>query len=371
MRDKLTAFFAAQRGVVFAGVFIGVMAAALVYAGNPPNMGICIAGFLRDISGALGFHREGAVQFIRPEIIGIVLGAYLTAKLFSEHRNRATTLSLVPLILGSFTAIGALAFQGCPLRALLRLAGGDLNALVGIAGFGVGVGIGVRLLKAGYTPGRTRILPAFFSWFVPIGTIGLLLLLIFQPRVGEDGPIFSSYVGSGSMHAAVWLSLLAGLSIGFLGQRTRFCIMGSIRDVVLIRNTHLLSGALSLLIAAFVTNTFLGQINIGFANQPVVQSQHLWNFLGMILVGIASTLAGGCPTRQLILTGEGSGDAAYFILGMFFGGAIAHNFGLVAPCATGPMEVTIAPAGMIAVLVGIAVCVLIGLRTREIDEMTR
>jgi YedE family putative selenium metabolism protein len=364
MRNKITTFFASRPGIVFAGATIGGLAALLVYAGNPPNMGICIAGFLRDIGGALGFHREGAVQYIRPEIMGIVLGAFITARLFSEHRNRATTLSLIPLILGTFAAIGALVFQGCPLRTLLRLAGGDLNALVGIAGFGLGVIIGVQLLKAGYTPGRTRQLPAYFSWLVPITMVGMLLLLIFRPRFAEDGPIFSSYVGTGSMHAAIWFSLGVGLLIGFLGQRTRFCIMGSLRDVALMRNTHLLSGALSLLVAATVTNIFLGQIHVGFSNQPVVQNQHLWNFLGMVLVGIASALAGGCPTRQLILTGEGNGDAAYFILGMFGGGVIAHNFGLVSPCVSGPMEVTIGPSGMIAVVAGIVVCVWIGLHTR-------
>ena len=179
MRNKITTCFASRSGIIFAGASIGVMAALLVYAGNPPNMGICIAGFLRDIGGALGFHREGAAQYIRPEIMGIVLGAYLTARHFSEHRNRATSLSFVSLILGMFAAIGALVFQGCPLRTLLRLAGGDLNALVGFAGFGLGVIIGVQLLKAGYAPGRTRPLPAYFSRIVPI-TMGILLLLLIQ-----------------------------------------------------------------------------------------------------------------------------------------------------------------------------------------------
>ena len=37
--------------------------------------------------------------------------------------------------------IGALVFLGCPWRTLLRLAGGDLNALVGLAGLAVGIGL--------------------------------------------------------------------------------------------------------------------------------------------------------------------------------------------------------------------------------------
>ena len=63
--------------ITLAGLAIGVIAAGLVVLGNPANMGFCIACFLRDISGALGLHRAGAVQYIRPEIIGLVLGSMI------------------------------------------------------------------------------------------------------------------------------------------------------------------------------------------------------------------------------------------------------------------------------------------------------
>jgi len=52
--------------------------------------------------------------------------------------------------------------------------------------------------------------------------------------------------------------------IGFLAQRTRFCTMGSIRDVIPMRDTHLISGVGALLVAAFVTNLILGQVKFGF-----------------------------------------------------------------------------------------------------------
>lgn len=38
-----------------------------------------MACFERDIAGALGLHRAEVVQYIRPEIIGFVLGATLAA----------------------------------------------------------------------------------------------------------------------------------------------------------------------------------------------------------------------------------------------------------------------------------------------------
>ena len=59
--------------IIISGLIIGVIAGLLVVAGNPANMGFCIACFIRDTVGGLGLHRAGAVQYIRPEIIGLLL----------------------------------------------------------------------------------------------------------------------------------------------------------------------------------------------------------------------------------------------------------------------------------------------------------
>ena len=63
--------------IILAGLVTGALAAFLVKLGNPGNMGTCVACFERDIAGALGLHRAEVVQYIRPEIIGFVLGATL------------------------------------------------------------------------------------------------------------------------------------------------------------------------------------------------------------------------------------------------------------------------------------------------------
>ncbi len=69
----------------------------------------------------------------------------------------------------------------------------------------------------------------------------------------------------------------------------------------------------------------------------------------MTLVGLAFTLAGGCPGRQLVLAGEGDGDAGIMVLGMLMGAAFAHNFSLASspagPGANGPTAVVV---GLIA-----------------------
>ena len=61
--------------IVLTGGIIAVMAVLLVKFGNPANMGFCIACFIRDTAGALKLHNAEIVQYLRPEIIGLVLGA--------------------------------------------------------------------------------------------------------------------------------------------------------------------------------------------------------------------------------------------------------------------------------------------------------
>jgi YedE family putative selenium metabolism protein len=362
--EKLTRFFASRWGIVVAGATIGVLAPLLQKLGNPPNMGICVACFERDIAGALGLHRAAVVQYIRPEIIGFVLGSLIASLVFREFRARTGSAPIVRFMLGVFAMIGALAFLGCPWRALLRLSGGDLNAIVGLIGLGVGVFIGVQFLKMGYNLGRSQRTYKAMGWIMPSIMVLLLILAIPPIKFGDNLAIFSSESGPGAMHAPLLVSLVAALIIGFLAQRTRFCTMGSIRDVVLMGDTHLISGVGALVVVAFVMNLILGQVSFGFFGQPVAHSQVLWNFLGMVLAGLAFALAGGCPGRQLFLSGEGDGDAGVFVLGMIAGAAFAHNFGLAAK-PDGAAVGGIGPAGMFAVVLGLVVCAVIGLTMRE------
>jgi uncharacterized protein len=369
MTEYKKQFTATRAGIITAGAIIGILAPLLQYLGNPPNMGICVACFERDIAGALGLHRAAVVQYIRPEVIGFVIGSLIAALIFHEFKARSGSSPLLRFILGNFAMIGALAFLGCPWRALLRLAGGDMNAITGLLGLAAGIAIGVQFLKSGYSLGRSYRNRAAVGWAMPALAIALLLLAIFTPQFSADGPIFSSETGPGAMHAPLLIALAAGLLIGFLAQRTRFCTMGSLRDVILMGDTHLISGIGALIATAFLTNLILGQVNFGIAAQPVAHSNHLWNFLGMALAGLAFALAGGCPGRQLILSGEGDGDAAIFVLGMVSGAAFAHNFSLAGKPDTlvdGILTIGgISPAGMAAVIIGILVCLVIGFSMRE------
>ncbi len=359
---KLVQFFATRWGIILTGAFIGILAQLLQKWGNPANMGICVACFERDIAGALGLHRAAVVQYIRPEIIGFVLGSMIAAYAFKEFRARTGSAPIVRFVLGAFAMIGALVFLGCPWRAALRLAGGDWNAMFGLLGLIGGVWIGTLFLRADYNLGRSQATHTAVGWMLPLTMLGfLILLLVFPQAEGQEksGVLFYSLKGPGSMHAPIFVSLGIGLLVGFLAQRSRFCTMGAIRDFVLFRQAHLLTGFAALIVFAFLANLILGQFHPGFAKQPVAHTMGLWNFGGMVLAGLAFALAGGCPGRQLFLAGEGDGDAAIFVVGMIFGAGIAHNFGL----ASSPEGV--GPYGIPAVILGLLVCLFIGFTMRK------
>ena len=335
--------------IIAAGVVVGLLAVILVSKGNPANMGFCIACFLRDIAGGLGLHRAAVVQYIRPEIIGLVLGAFAAALAAGDFKSTAGSSPVLRFILGMLMMAGALTFLGCPLRMLLRLAGGDWNALAALPGYVAGVWAGTFFLRKGYTLGRSQAQPALNGYAGPLTAVLWLGLLITAPAF-----IFFSTEGPGSMYAPLWIALGAGLLAGVLAQRTRLCTMGAIRDLVLFKDCHLFLGFAAIFVIALAGNLVTGMFNPGFEGMPVAHTDGIWNFLGMSVVGLAAVLAGGCPMRQLILSGEGQGDALITVFGMIAGAAFMHNFGL----AGSPAGVV--PAGQLATLLSLFLLVIIG-----------
>jgi len=335
--------------IVITGAIIAVMALALVKLGNPQNMGFCIACFLRDIAGGLGLHRASVVQYIRPEIIGLVIGAFLTSVFTKEYRSLGGSSPFTRYIMGIFAMIGFLAFLGCPLRMLLRISAGDLNAVVGLVGLVTGVLIGVFFLRQGFSLGKAVPQNRAGGYFFPLFMAALLVFLLTRPPY-----IFFSAEGPGSMYAPVAIALAAGLIFGILAQRTRLCLIGGIRDFVIFGDFYLLYGFLAILVVALVGNLMLGSFHLGLQNQPIAHADGLWNFLGMTLAGFASALLGGCPLRQLVSASEGNADSGVTVLGLVTGAAFAHNFGLAASAkgVTSP--------GQIAVVIGFAVILLVG-----------
>ncbi|MDR2908789.1 MAG: YedE-related selenium metabolism membrane protein [Oscillospiraceae bacterium] len=340
-----------KRNLLIGGGLVGAVAVVLVALGNPANMGFCIACFLRDIAGAVGLQRAEVVQYLRPEIPGLILCAFIMALFKKEFSVRGGSSPVLRFAIGFIVMVGALVFLGCPYRMILRLAGGDLNALIGLLGFVAGICAGVFFLNRGFSLGKTVAMPRKTEGLViPISAVVLLALLL----AGGAGVLIFSESGPGSQHAPALAALAAGLLVGAIAQRVRLCMVGGIRDMLLFKDPTLLMGFIAVLVVALVGNIITGRFNPGFLEQPVAHTDGLWNFLGLAAVGFGSALLGGCPLRQLILAGEGNSDSGIAVLGMLVGAAFCHNFGLASSAAG------TTPNGRIAVVLGLVILCLVG-----------
>lgn len=355
-----------KKKLALAGVICGLVAAGLAYFGNPANMAICIACFVRDTAGALGMHQAEAVQYVRPEIVGIVLGAFLISIATKEYRSTAGSSPMIRFVLGMVIMIGSLIFLGCPLRMILRMAAGDLNAWVALIGFILGVSTGAFALKKGFSLGRAHETQKTNGTVMPVIFVVILLLAVCTTLLK------SSETGPGSIHAPIIISLIGGLIFGVFAQKSRMCFAGSIRDVVLMKNFDLLTVVGGLFVVMLIFNIATGNFKVGFDVPGVIaHSEHIWNILGMYAVGFAAVLAGGCPLRQLVLAGQGSSDAAVTVLGLFFGAALCHNLGLASSgtamnAETGELVKGAATsAGKISCIICIAVCFIIAFTNKR------
>ncbi len=336
--------------IVLAGGLVGLAAVVLTALGNPANMGFCIACFLRDIAGSVGMHGAAVVQYFRPEIVGLVLGAFIMSVASKEYRAKAGSSPATRFVLGAFVMIGALAFLGCPLRMMLRLAGGDLNALIALFGFAAGIGIGVVCLNKGFSLKRAYDVGKAEGSMLLVALVGLFILSLAVPalfKFSESGP--------GSMRAPALAALVIAAVIGAFAYKTRLCMAGGIRDGIMFKDFRLLFGFVAVFVVALIGNIVMGKFNLGFAGQPVAHSDHVWSFLGMALVGWGSVLLGGCPLRQLILAGSGNGDSAVAVLGMIVGAAFSHNFGLAGAAANAESAGGVGTKGRIAIIIGFVV----------------
>ena len=154
------------------------------------------------------------------------------------------------------------------------------------------------------------------------------------------------------------VTLAMGTLLGYLAQRSRFCLIGGLRDFILVRDTELLKGALALFITAWVAFSVAGVFGLVDFQSPKLQETvqeegrsatistpllrpaargpvastdparqitwtnwPLWALMAVagIALGLFSTLANGCPTRQHILAAQGIQDSVFYLIGFYLG----------------------------------------------------
>ncbi len=140
------------------------------------------------------------------------------------------------------------------------------------------------------------------------------------------------------------LTLALGLLIGYLAQRSGFCSIGGMRDLMMFRHTRLFFGYLTLIAGGFLGYfIFWAIIPSAFPNffwsmtqtnplNPIpgapggltVASYVILAIIGGFGMGFIGVLLGGCPLRQIIMGSEGNLRSLFFVLGLAVGAIIFH-----------------------------------------------
>ena len=142
------------------------------------------------------------------------------------------------------------------------------------------------------------------------------------------------------------ITLLLGFLIGYLAQRSGFCSIGGMRDLMMFRHTRLFFGYLGL-IGGAVLGYFIFWLIIpaAFPNfywmttqsnplTPIpgapggleVGSYILLAIIGGFGMGLIGVLLGGCPLRQIVMSTEGNLKSVSFVVGLAIGAIIFHSW---------------------------------------------
>jgi YedE family putative selenium metabolism protein len=352
-----------KKKFILMGAVIGIGAVMLSYYGNPANTGLCVSCFMENIAGALRLHDNIRMQYLRPEIMGFVLGSFMLSLYRKEFVSTGGSSPLLRFFVGILLIIGCSIFIGCPVKMILRLAAGDIGAIVGFVGLTTGIYIGLEFVENGFRLGSSKQTPKANGFIVPGIMLFLLVLAFIKPTF-----IAQSTKGAAAQYAPLLLSLGVGLIIGAIAQRTQFCITGGIARIFLWgprevmncpRSTGMLVSIVTFFSVALVASLLTGQFSFGLHGQPSSNESYGWAFLGMLMVGFGSVLIRGCPLRQLVAAGQGDNDAGAAVMGMLVGAAMVVNWDLGGTSAGTP------PSAQIAVLVGIGLLFIIGMLNRR------
>jgi len=144
-----------------AGAIIGFLAASLQQIASmtkPPAYGFCMACHARDLINSIINPIAGTNLGIAPivtsiptlTIIGVLLGSFVAAIIYKEFKVTKAKFNVSYLkmfILGILVMNFALILSACPIRTSLRVAHGDIIALVGLICIGIGAIIGTMVLE--------------------------------------------------------------------------------------------------------------------------------------------------------------------------------------------------------------------------------
>ncbi|UXM85563.1 YeeE/YedE thiosulfate transporter family protein [Methanococcus aeolicus] len=138
-------------------------------------------------------------------------------------------------------------------------------------------------------------------------------------------------------------TLLFGIVLGYLFQRSRMCFAGGMRDFYLVKDSYLLKGLFGTIAGAFIGYAIFSAMGLISAfpwalskgllvpipGDPIgasgsVMGHIILACIGGFGVGFLSIIQGGCPLRNYVMAAEGNKTAITYVLGLAVGAVIFH-----------------------------------------------
>ncbi|MBD3609194.1 MAG: YeeE/YedE family protein, partial [Gammaproteobacteria bacterium] len=109
----------------------------------------------------------------------------------------------------------------------------------------------------------------------------------------------------------LWATFIIAIIMGAVVNKTNFCTMGAVSDVVNMGDMGRMRAwllAIAVAILGVVLLESAGMVNADSAFPPYRGSNFVWfeNVLGGIIFGVGMTLASGCGNKTLIRIGGGN-----------------------------------------------------------------
>ncbi len=121
--------------------------------------------------------------------------------------------------------------------------------------------------------------------------------------------VFESFAESLSFF--LWSTFIISVILGFVVNKTNFCTMGAVSDMVNMNDySRFRAWLLAIAVALIGVSIFeyMGTVNVTDSFPPYRSSQLIWieNILGGFMFGIGMTFASGCGNKTLIRIGGGN-----------------------------------------------------------------
>lgn len=122
-------------------------------------------------------------------------------------------------------------------------------------------------------------------------------------------------------------TVVIGLIIGYLGQRSRFCIISGVRDYYLVKDAYRLKGLLGVILGGLIGFSIVNLVKGNLLGFPLITqglNTESWVRITLGIIGgfgmaFFSVQAEGCPFRQHVITGEGKISGILYLLGLVAG----------------------------------------------------